>query len=112
MLKITRPTPSHFGIFATDVEKMVSFYKTVFGLTETDRGGAKTFKAPLVFLSANPDHHHQLVIADSIRAIRTVPIVSSNLVQPTATLPPIEVCKLSGLLLSGVVTKIGVGIWK
>ena len=63
MLKISRPTPSHFGIFVTDVERMVSFYKTVFGLTETDRGVGRTFKAPLVFLSASPDQHHQLVIA-------------------------------------------------
>ncbi len=63
MLNITRPTPSHFGIFVTDVERMVSFYKTVFGLTETDRGVGRTFKAPLVFLSASVDQHHQLVIA-------------------------------------------------
>jgi catechol 2,3-dioxygenase len=63
MLQITRPTPSHFGIFVTDVERMVSFYKTVFGLVETDRGVGRTFKAPLIFLSASPDQHHQLVIA-------------------------------------------------
>jgi catechol 2,3-dioxygenase len=63
MLQITRPTPSHFGIFVTDVERMVSFYKTVFDLVETDRGVGRTFKAPLIFLSASPDQHHQLVIA-------------------------------------------------
>lgn len=63
MLKVSQPTPSHFGIFVTDVDKMVHFYKTVFGLIETDRGVGKTFKAPLVFLSASPHQHHQLVIA-------------------------------------------------
>ena len=63
MLKVSRPTPSHFGIFVTDVEKMVQFYTQVFGLVETDRGVGKTFKAPLVFLSASPDQHHQLVLA-------------------------------------------------
>jgi catechol 2,3-dioxygenase len=63
MLQVTRPTPSHFGIFVTDVEHMVAFYKTVFGLTETDRGVGRTFKSPLVFLSASADQHHQLVIA-------------------------------------------------
>jgi catechol 2,3-dioxygenase len=63
MLKVSRPTLSHFGVYATDVDKMVHFYKTVFGLVETDRGVGKTFKAPLVFLSASPDQHHQLVIA-------------------------------------------------
>jgi catechol 2,3-dioxygenase len=63
MLKVTQPTPSHFGIYVTDVERMVHFYCTVFGLRQTDRGVGKTFKAPLVFLSASPDQHHQLVIA-------------------------------------------------
>ena len=63
MLKVSRPTLSHFGIYVTDVEKMVHFYKTVFGLVENDRGMGKTFKAPLIFLSATPDQHHQLVIA-------------------------------------------------
>ncbi len=63
MLQVTRPTPAHFGIYVTDVERMVAFYKTLFGLTETDRGVGKTFKFPLTFLSASPDQHHQLVIA-------------------------------------------------
>jgi catechol 2,3-dioxygenase len=63
MLKVSKPTPSHFGIYVTDVEKMVQFYTSVFGLVVTDRGVGKTFQAPLVFLSATPDQHHQLVIA-------------------------------------------------
>jgi catechol 2,3-dioxygenase len=63
MLNVARPTPTHFGVFVTDVDKMVHFYTTVFGLTETDRGVGRTFKAPLVFLSASPDQHHQLVLA-------------------------------------------------
>lgn len=63
MVQVVRPTPTHFGLYVTDVEKMVHFYKTVFGLTETDRGVGRTFKAPLIFLSASPEQHHQLVIA-------------------------------------------------
>jgi catechol 2,3-dioxygenase len=63
MLNVTRPTPSHFGIFVTDVPKMVAFYTEVFGLTQTDTGTGRTFKNTLVFLSASPDQHHQLVIA-------------------------------------------------
>ena len=63
MLKVSKPTPSHFGIYVTDVEKMVDFYQTVFGLVVTDRGVGRTFKAPLVFLSASADQHHQLVIS-------------------------------------------------
>ncbi len=63
MLNVKQPTLSHFGIYVADVEKMVRFYKSVFGLVETDRGVGKTFTAPLIFLSASPHQHHQLVIA-------------------------------------------------
>jgi catechol 2,3-dioxygenase len=63
MLQVTRPTPSHFGIYVTDVERMVQFYTGVFGLTITDRGVGRTFKNTLVFMSASPDQHHQLVLA-------------------------------------------------
>ncbi|MDP9928490.1 catechol 2,3-dioxygenase [Variovorax paradoxus] len=63
MLKVTRPTPSHFGIFVTDLERMVAFYTETFDLTITDRGEGRTFKNQLVFTSASPDQHHQLVLA-------------------------------------------------
>jgi len=63
MLSVTRPTPSHFGIYVTNVERMVAFYTAVFGLTVTDRGVGGTFKSELVFMSASPDQHHQLVLA-------------------------------------------------
>lgn len=86
MLQVTRPTPSHFGIFVTDVERMVTFYKTVFGLTETDRGVGRTFKAPLVFLSANPDQHHQLVIAGG----RPPEATFSTVMQLSFALPSIQ----------------------
>lgn len=86
MLKITRPTPSHFGIYATDVDKMVHFYKTLFGLTQTDRGVGKTFKAPLVFLSASPDQHHQLVIAGG----RPVDATFSTVMQLSFVVPSIQ----------------------
>ena len=63
MLKVSRPTPSHFGIFVTDLPKMVDFYTSVFDLTITDRGVGRTFRNELVFTSASPDQHHQLVLA-------------------------------------------------
>lgn len=62
-MNVTRPTPSHFGIYVTDLDRMVDFYTSVFGLTITDRGEGKTFKITLVFTSASPDHHHQFVLA-------------------------------------------------
>lgn len=63
MLAVSRPTPSHFGIFVTDLARMVDFYTTVFGLTVTDRGRGRTFKNDLVFMSASEHQHHQLVLA-------------------------------------------------
>jgi catechol 2,3-dioxygenase len=57
------PQLSHMGIFVHDVERMVNFYTTLFGLKITDRGVGRTFKNTLVFLSARPEQHHQLVIA-------------------------------------------------
>ena len=58
-----QPHLSHFGVFCRDIEKMVSFYKDVFGMVETDRGVGKTFSMTLVFLSGTPSQHHQLVLA-------------------------------------------------
>jgi catechol 2,3-dioxygenase len=86
MLNVTQPTPSHFGIYVTDVEKMVHFYKTVFGLVETDRGVGKTFKAPLIFLSASPHQHHQLVIAGGRPAEATF----STVMQLSFAVPSIQ----------------------
>jgi len=63
MLNVLRPTPSHFGIFVTDLERMVAFYTETFELTITDRGEGRTFRNQLVFTSASPDQHHQLVLA-------------------------------------------------
>ena len=54
MLQVSRPTPSHFGIYVTDLERMVAFYTEVFDLTVTDWGEGRTFKNTLVFTSAGP----------------------------------------------------------
>ena len=59
----TTPMLSHMGIYVRDVSKMVEFYTTLFKLRITDRGFGRRFKNELVFLSANPEHHHQLVLA-------------------------------------------------
>lgn len=53
---------------------------------ETDRGVGKTFKAPLVFLSASPDQHHQLVIAGGRPAEATF----STVMQISFAVPSIQ----------------------
>ncbi|MSP95856.1 MAG: glyoxalase [Betaproteobacteria bacterium] len=56
---------SHLGIFARDMQRMEDFYVKVLGLFVTDRGHLETPHGPveLVFLSRNPDEHHQIVLA-------------------------------------------------
>ena len=55
------PQLSHAGIYARDVGKMVDFYTRVLGLVVSDRGTGRG-GGELVFLTASPDHHHQIVI--------------------------------------------------
>lgn len=53
---------SHVGIYVRDLEKMSGFYKRVFGFVETDRGVVRGH--PIVFLSRDPNEHHQIVMAE------------------------------------------------
>jgi len=58
-----RPTLSHMGIFVTDLNSMVRFYTDVLRLTVTDRGQGISFNNELVFLSSDPEKHHEMVLA-------------------------------------------------
>lgn len=55
---------SHLGLFACDIARMAAFYRDWLGFTETDRGHLDTERgrAALIFLSRDPDEHHQLVL--------------------------------------------------
>lgn len=59
------PQLAHMGIACFDIEKMIDFYTTVFGLQLTDRGVGFTFPYPLAFMSARPDQHHQVALAQN-----------------------------------------------
>ncbi len=52
---------SHAGIYVTDLEAMLVFYRDVIGLSVTDRGVVEGTE--IIFLSADPREHHQLVLA-------------------------------------------------
>jgi catechol-2,3-dioxygenase len=58
-------TFTHFGLFVTDLPKMEDFYSRVLEFTITDKGHLDTPTGPrqLVFLSRDPDQHHQIVLA-------------------------------------------------
>jgi catechol 2,3-dioxygenase len=51
---------SHFGFAVSNMEKMEDFYTRVLGFTVTDRGNV--LGMDLVFLSRDPNDHHQVVL--------------------------------------------------
>lgn len=55
---------SHFGMFVHDLARMERFYAGVLEFTVTDRGRLDGPSGPvdLVFLSRDPDEHHQIVL--------------------------------------------------
>lgn len=57
-------TFSHVGFFATDLDRQAAFYSGVLDFTITDRGFLDGPNGPtqLVFLSRDPDEHHQIVL--------------------------------------------------
>lgn len=52
---------SHMGIYVTDPGRMEDFYTRVLGFAVTDRGLLGS--TALVFLSRDPNEHHQIVLA-------------------------------------------------
>lgn len=61
---MTSTTPqlafSHIGLFVTDLPRMEQFYTTVLALSVTDRGNLG--KVQTLFLSRDPDEHHQVAM--------------------------------------------------
>lgn len=60
----------HIGIYVTDIAKMVDFYTRILGFSITDQ--AQIRGADVVFLSRNPDEHHQIVLSRGVIR-RTLP---------------------------------------
>lgn len=54
---------SHAGFHVFDMDKMVKFYTSVFGLKVTDRN-----KGQIAFLGADPKDHHQLIMVGGRKA--------------------------------------------
>jgi len=55
---------SHFGMHVTNLAKLEDFYTRILDFTVTDRGHLDRpgGKIDLVFLSRDPDEHHQIVL--------------------------------------------------
>lgn len=54
---------THFGVHATDLDRMVDFYTRVMGFVISDSGTARS-GAKVVFMTQNPECHHQFVLFD------------------------------------------------
>lgn len=50
----------HIGLYVTDFDRMLEFYKQVFGFAVTDFN--RNEKRTIAFLTADPTSHHQLVL--------------------------------------------------
>jgi catechol-2,3-dioxygenase len=57
-------TFSHMGLFVSDIAKMAHFYTEVLGMTVTDHGDLVDAhgNVELVFLSRDPNNHHQIAL--------------------------------------------------
>ncbi len=66
MARAPRISFSHLGIHVHDVEKMTAFYTGFMGFFETDRGTLDMLpgKPQIVFLSRDPNEHHQLALVE------------------------------------------------
>lgn len=53
---------THMAIFATDLPRMQRFYADVLGLVVSDSGHSGNLGVDLVFMTADPEKHHQFVL--------------------------------------------------
>jgi catechol 2,3-dioxygenase len=59
---------SHVGILVCNIERMISFYTRILGLTISDRGPSPRGDGDYAFLSRDPKEHHQVVFLTGRRA--------------------------------------------
>mgnify|MGYP002629694864 CR=1 FL=1 len=60
-----RPMLAHVGINVVSLDRMVEFYTRFLGLTVSDSGFSQRLQNRFVFLSSDPNTHHQVVFEES-----------------------------------------------
>lgn len=60
MFPAPRMAFSHIGLYVTDMDSMLAFYTSVLGFCVTDRAHIRG--VDVVFISRNPEEHHQIVL--------------------------------------------------
>ena len=59
-----RPRLTHAGIWVRDIAAMEAFYTRVLGFEVTDRGFVPRYDGHIVFMSNDPEIHHQVILAE------------------------------------------------
>lgn len=77
---------SHMGFYVRDLPRMARFYKEALGFTQTDQGNLGPVQ--LVFLSRDPNEHHQLVLASGRPAESNPP--GFNVINQVSLREPID----------------------
>jgi len=62
--KKTLPKLTHLGINVIDLDKMVKFYTGLLGMKVSDTGYSPRLGYRLAFMTASPNNHHQMVLAE------------------------------------------------
>lgn len=62
--KTVRPQLVHAGIYVRDIDRMEDFYTRILGLEVSDKGFTPRYNGRIVFMSNDPDIHHQIVLAE------------------------------------------------
>lgn len=61
-MQIPAPNLTHMGVFTDRPEAMRDFYVGVLGMAMSDTGVGKNFPRRIVFLTGDPQQHHQFVL--------------------------------------------------
>lgn len=56
------PQLTHMAVFASNLPAMEKFYADTLGLVVSDQGRSQALGVDLVFMTADPDKHHQFVL--------------------------------------------------
>lgn len=62
MTRIATPQLTHMALYARDCRRLATFYAEVVGLVVSDEGYSERARADFVFMTADPEKHHQFVV--------------------------------------------------
>lgn len=61
-MQTATPNLTHMGVFTDNPEAMRDFYTSILGMAMSDSGMGNRFRRRIIFLTGDPQQHHQLVL--------------------------------------------------